>query len=277
MTAPSLRRAATMTVTAEEWDATAGYRRNRLTVAYSGNALYTSQSNWSNVRVVRKSLALPTQSRISLLIDCAKESARRSPSECHGIALPCTAGHLLGLEVPEPTEEIEVTIKGRAERTPVVRPELVDTLRGTAFGQKKDPLLDTDRIERIRSFHSEQRTRRRRGRRPAERHPRAATRCRCRVPDDGYVIADELDSAYHPDVVSDRFERLVASAGLRRIRLHDCRHTAASLMLASGVPVKVVSELLGHSSPTITLSIYAHTLPGMAHEAGAALSASLLG
>ncbi|MGO9343404.1 MAG: tyrosine-type recombinase/integrase [Acidimicrobiales bacterium] len=78
-------------------------------------------------------------------------------------------------------------------------------------------------------------------------------------------------------MVSDRFERLVASAGLRRIRLHDCRHTAASLMLASGVPVKVVSELLGHSSPTITLSIYAHTLPGMAHEAGAALSASLLG
>jgi integrase len=48
-------------------------------------------------------------------------------------------------------------------------------------------------------------------------------------------------------------------------------------MLASGVPVKVVSDLLGHSSPTITLSIYAHVLPGMAGEAGAALSASLLG
>ena len=41
--------------------------------------------------------------------------------------------------------------------------------------------------------------------------------------------------------------------------------------------VKVVSELMGHSSPTITLAIYAHVLPGMAEEAGAALSASLLG
>jgi integrase len=48
-------------------------------------------------------------------------------------------------------------------------------------------------------------------------------------------------------------------------------------MLASGVPVKVVSEMLGHSSPTITLSIYAHVMPGMAEDAGTALSASLLG
>ena len=48
-------------------------------------------------------------------------------------------------------------------------------------------------------------------------------------------------------------------------------------MLSSGVPTKVVSEMLGHSSPTITLAIYAHTMPGMAEDAGAALSASLLG
>jgi len=53
-------------------------------------------------------------------------------------------------------------------------------------------------------------------------------------------------------------------------------HTAASLMLASGAPTKVVSELLGHSSPTITLSISTHVIPGMAEDADAALSASLL-
>ena len=45
----------------------------------------------------------------------------------------------------------------------------------------------------------------------------------------------------------------------------------------AGVPVKVVSEIAGHASPTITLSVYAHVMPGMAEEAGAALSASLLG
>jgi integrase len=47
-------------------------------------------------------------------------------------------------------------------------------------------------------------------------------------------------------------------------------------MLASGVSVKVVQEMLGHSSPAMTLGIYAHTTPSMAKEAGAALSASLL-
>lgn len=94
--------------------------------------------------------------------------------------------------------------------------------------------------------------------------------------DGGYLCANELGAAYHPDTVSGWFDAAVAKSGLRRIRLHDCRHTAASLMLASGVPVKVVSELLGHASPTITLSIYAHVLPGMSEDAGAALSKSLL-
>jgi integrase len=75
----------------------------------------------------------------------------------------------------------------------------------------------------------------------------------------------------------DRFDRLVKASGLPRIRLHDTRHTAASLMLASGVSVKVVQEMLGHSSPAITLAIYAHTTPSMAREAGEALSSALLG
>ena len=95
--------------------------------------------------------------------------------------------------------------------------------------------------------------------------------------DAGWLVADELGAPYYPDSISEWFDRKARALELPRIRLHDLRHTAASLMLASGVPVKVVSEMLGHSSPTITLSIYAHTLPGMAEEAGAALSASLLG
>ena len=94
---------------------------------------------------------------------------------------------------------------------------------------------------------------------------------------DDHVFRDELGRPYHPDTFSDRFEQLVRASELPRIRLHDTRHTAASLMLAASVPVKVVSEMLGHSSPTITLSIYAHVMTGMAEEAGAALSASLLG
>jgi integrase len=95
--------------------------------------------------------------------------------------------------------------------------------------------------------------------------------------DGGYLLADELGRPYHADTISEWFNQQVKASGLPRIRLHDCRHTAASLMLAAGVPVKVVSEMLGHASPTITLAVYAHVIPGMAEEAGAALSASLLG
>ncbi len=93
----------------------------------------------------------------------------------------------------------------------------------------------------------------------------------------GYIVTDELGHPYTPDWISHRFEQLQAATGLPRIRLHDCRHTAASLMLAAGVSTKVVSDLLGHSSPTITLTTYAHVMPGMAEQAGAQLSATLLG
>ena len=95
--------------------------------------------------------------------------------------------------------------------------------------------------------------------------------------DSGHIVTDELGKPYHPDTVSDWFQTAVTEVGLPRIRLHDLRHTAASLMLASGVPVKVVSEMFGHASSTITLSVYGHVMPGMGEEAGAALSASLLG
>jgi len=98
------------------------------------------------------------------------------------------------------------------------------------------------------------------------------TRCPPLLPQAGADVARP-----DPDSLSTWFEAKVKAFEMPRIRLHDTRHTAASLMLASGVPVKVVSEMLGHASPTITLSIYAHVMPGMAEEAGAALSASLLG
>ena len=92
----------------------------------------------------------------------------------------------------------------------------------------------------------------------------------------GHVFVDELGRPYHPDYFGDRFDDLVATSGLPRIRLHDLRHTAASLMLAAGEPVKVVQEMLGHSSPAITLALYAHTIPSMGRSAGAALSEKLL-
>lgn len=94
---------------------------------------------------------------------------------------------------------------------------------------------------------------------------------------EGHLVTNELGEPYHPDAFSKRFRVLVKRSGLPAIRLHDCRHTAASLMLADGVQPKVVQEMLGHASVQITLAIYGHTTPTMGREAGAALSAKLLG
>lgn len=67
--------------------------------------------------------------------------------------------------------------------------------------------------------------------------------------------------------ISQAFERLVTRAGVPRIRLHDLRHTHATLLLKAGVPVKVVSERLGHAKPAFTIETYQHVLPGMQAEA----------
>ena len=60
-----------------------------------------------------------------------------------------------------------------------------------------------------------------------------------------------------------KFKALLKLASLPDIRFHDLRHTAASLMLNSGVPVLVVSQRLGHAKPSITLDIYGHFIPSM--------------
>ncbi len=73
------------------------------------------------------------------------------------------------------------------------------------------------------------------------------------------------------------FYPLLQRAGLPRIRPHDLRHTAATLLLARGVPVKVVSEMLGHANVGITLSIYGHVLPHMQQQAASAMDAMLRG
>jgi integrase len=63
------------------------------------------------------------------------------------------------------------------------------------------------------------------------------------------------------------FEPLLERAKLGRLRFHDLRHTAATLMLAAGVHPKIVSDRLGHASVTITLDRYSHVLPGMGRDA----------
>jgi integrase len=72
---------------------------------------------------------------------------------------------------------------------------------------------------------------------------------------------------YHPERFSREFDRMVTRQGAPRIRLHDLRHTWATLALQAGVPLKVVSERLGHATTSVTADVYSHVTPGMQTDA----------
>lgn len=84
---------------------------------------------------------------------------------------------------------------------------------------------------------------------------------------DGSVFTRPDGQPVHPHTLSQTVARLQRAAGVPSIRLHDLRHTHATLMLKHGIPLKVVSERLGHSTPAFTMAVYQHVLPGMQRDA----------
>lgn len=74
------------------------------------------------------------------------------------------------------------------------------------------------------------------------------------------------DPVHGPNVLPPLY-RALAAAGLPRVTFHGLRHSAATVLLEAGVPLKVVSEQLGHSTIRITADLYAHVAPGMAMDA----------
>jgi integrase len=87
----------------------------------------------------------------------------------------------------------------------------------------------------------------------------------------GYVVVREDGQPLDPDRISHLFRLTAEAAGVPRIRLHDLRHTAAALALATGMHPKVMSDRLGHSSIAITLDVYGHLVPGLQEDAAAAV------
>ncbi len=85
--------------------------------------------------------------------------------------------------------------------------------------------------------------------------------------DRNLVFCNRRGGFSHPDVLLGQFHKLLDDAGLPRMRLHDLRHSAATILMAMKVPIKVIQELLGHSSVIITLNVYGHVLPSMQDEA----------
>jgi integrase len=77
--------------------------------------------------------------------------------------------------------------------------------------------------------------------------------------DAGYLVVNEVGERLHPDTVSDQWDQLATAARVRRIRLHDARHTCRTLMHLEGVPIAVIAAWLGHASPAFTMRTYVHS------------------
>ena len=88
----------------------------------------------------------------------------------------------------------------------------------------------------------------------------------------GLVFTKEDGEAWHPEVITRFFGQAVTRSKLPRIRLHDLRHTHATLALRAGIHPKVVSERLGHATISITLDTYSHAIPAMQEEAAALIA-----
>lgn len=91
----------------------------------------------------------------------------------------------------------------------------------------------------------------------------------------GYVLFKENGEPFHPDSLTQKWERFIAKYHLPHIRLHDLRHSNATAMIAAGINAKVVQHRLGHANVSVTLNTYTHVLPEMDQEAADKLNQAL--
>ncbi|MFD6354088.1 tyrosine-type recombinase/integrase [Nocardia tengchongensis] len=89
----------------------------------------------------------------------------------------------------------------------------------------------------------------------------------------GYVACDEAGNPYHPATLTHRWIKTAKAAGVRHIRLHDCRHTAGTTMHLRKVPIAVIAEWLGHTDASFTQRTYAHSQDHALTDAAAVLGA----
>ena len=92
---------------------------------------------------------------------------------------------------------------------------------------------------------------------------------------DEYVFVDDIGDLINPDIISNRFRTLLRKNHLKHIRFHDLRHSCASLLVASKVPMKNIQEWLGHSNFNTTADVYSHLDYSSKYESANALSKAL--
>ncbi|WP_225854370.1 site-specific integrase [Micromonospora sp. ALFpr18c] len=149
-----------------------------------------------------------------------------------------------------------------AQRTITVATQLVDVNGEIVESEPKSDAghrivaLDVETVKALKKHRKKQRK--------AQEDAASAWR------DVGRVFTRTTGEWVEPGWLSDHFDRLVRRAGLPPIRLHDLRHGAATLALAAGTEMKVVQDMLGHSSIALTSDTYTSVLPEVAHQAAEA-------
>jgi integrase len=87
------------------------------------------------------------------------------------------------------------------------------------------------------------------------------------------VVSNEAGEPYNPAVLSRYWREFAERAGVRALRLHDCRHTAATTLHLQGVPVAVIAAWIGHSNAAFTMQVYAHSQNDALKDAASVLGA----
>ena len=93
----------------------------------------------------------------------------------------------------------------------------------------------------------------------------------------GWCSRRTIGTALDPRSLNRLFDDLCRRATVRRVRVHDLRHTCASLLLAQGVEPRVIMETLGHSQISTTMDLYAHVLPALQRQAATRMNDLLSG
>lgn len=93
-----------------------------------------------------------------------------------------------------------------------------------------------------------------------------------------YIVhMKDTKEPYRPDVFSQKFKRFLEKNHLKKIRLHDLRHTCATMMLTAGITPKVAQQILGHSEISTTLDTYSHILKRVEIDAAEKLDKQIFG
>ena len=206
-------------------------------------------------RVVRREMQVLTPRQVRQLLS-AEETAPLRPLLALAVATGMRQGELFALRWSD--------VDLRAAHL-VVRRALVRAAAGGAEFAEPKTAGSTRRVELSTTAVDALREQWRRQQEDKRRASNRAWR------DLDLVFTNRFGSPLNPqNTVQRQFYPLLEKLGLPKIRFHDLRHTAATLLLAAGVHPKIVSEMLGHSDTGITLDLYSHVIPGLHQRAAAA-------